>query len=264
MKLERIVWMAAVAPAGLGCASPSARCVDVPPATLTAGAGPEQTTAAERTGSLTLPSSEPGRALSPPAAGSTRDEPRDDRLVIHTARLRISVADVDASARKAARAAESLGGHIQELSRQRAVLRVPAARFLALLDRLEGLGVVAEREIKADDVTEQHVDLRARLRNARAVEARLKEMLAKARDVKEALEVERELRRVGEEIERLEGLLKHLESRVAFSTVTVEFAAKPAIPSELEPLVRLPFGWLRDLDLTRLTALSAGRAARWP
>lgn len=202
-------------------------------------------------------------SFKPPAAeaGGAADE-ASARHVIYTARLQIVVTAVEPALLDARRLAEEADGYLQEQTRDRLVLRVPAARFHDTLGRIERLGSVADRELKAADVTDEHVDLRARLRNARAVEARLREMLARAKDVKEALEVEKEMCRVGEEIERLEGRLKLLGNQVAFSTIAVTFATKAPVAAEIEPLVRLPFGWIRSLELPSLIE-QAARRARW-
>ena len=184
------------------------------------------------------------------------------RQMVYAAKLRIVVAAAEPTATEARRMAEEAGGYLQEQARDRVVLKVPATSFRAILDRLEGLGSVVDREVSAQDVTDQYVDVQARLRNARAVEARLKEMLAKANNVKEALEVEAELRRLGEEIERMLGQLKLLESHVAFSTITVELLGKTPVPEVLEPRVALPFQWLRSLDLESLIGKASRSALR--
>ena len=210
------------------------------------------------------PDSVPTAIPPSPAAGAlacARPPANDEAIVrrmIYAARLRVAVAGIDEALAAARMWTEECGGYLQEQTRDRAVLRVPAARFRLLLDRLEGLGNVTDREIRAEDVTEQHVDLQARLANARAVAARLQEMLAAARDVKEALEVEAELRRLGEEIERMEGRLRLLERQVAYSTITVELSGRAPAQTAIAPRVRLPFRWMEGLDLERLI----GQASR--
>jgi hypothetical protein len=105
--------------------------------------------------------------------------------------------------------------------------------------------------VQAEDVTEEFRDLEVRLKSARAVQARLTELLAKAAKVEESIAIERELDRVSGEIERIEGRIKYLKDRAAFSTITVRFQ-----PKEKEQVggheVRLPVRWLYDLGLKRL------------
>lgn len=103
-------------------------------------------------------------------------------------------------------------------------VRVPAARFDSLLSDLRALFSRLESEaVTGQDVTEEFVDLTARLANQREAEGRLREILQRAGSVSDVLEVERELTRVRETIERLEGRERYLRDRVALATITVEW-----------------------------------------
>jgi hypothetical protein len=183
------------------------------------------------------------------------------RKVVYTADLKVVVTTIEPALLKARQLAEAAGGYLQNQTKNSITLRVPSEKFRELLEQVEGLGSVADRQVKAEDVTDQFIDLEARLRNAKNVEARLRDLLAKAKDVKEALEVERELKRLGEEIERFEGRLQYLKKLIAFSTVTVEFSTKATVPTDLEPLIRLPFGWIKELELKHL--IEGGPRYRW-
>ena len=118
--------------------------------------------------------------------------------------------------------------------------------------RLADIGTVTHRDITAQDVTEQHVDLEIRLKNAKVMAERLRKLVEQAIDVKAALLVEQELTRVMTEIERLTGQLKNLDSRVTYATLTVTFQPlRHAAPTPaLE--VKLPFLWLHGLGLDNL------------
>jgi hypothetical protein len=108
------------------------------------------------------------------------------------------------------------------VSRAELSLRVPAEQLTEVLGDFKKLGTVLHESIKTQDITEEYVDLQARLSNARKLEARLLELLASgAKDVKDLLEVERELARVRETLERLEGKMKLFDSQVSMSTVTL-------------------------------------------
>jgi len=82
----------------------------------------------------------------------------------------------------------------------------------------------------AIDVTEEYIDLVARLNNSKAVEARLLALLEKAKTVEDILKVEGQLRIVREEIERLTAKLRYLENRIEYSTITVEFTGPKEKP----------------------------------
>src|SRR6185503_15131936 len=86
---------------------------------------------------------------------------------------------------------------------------------------LESLGKVLERQVTAEDVTEEFVDSQARLRNLKRTEARLLEHLGRTGKLSDTLLVEKELARVRQEAEQLEGRLRFLSHRIAFSTITV-------------------------------------------
>jgi Domain of unknown function (DUF4349) len=101
------------------------------------------------------------------------------------------------------------------------VIRVPAARFEAALADLKGLGKVTRQNVSGHDVSQEFVDLQARLRNASAQEAVLLRLMDQARTVSATIRVERELQSVQLEIERLKGQLRYLDSQTAMSTITL-------------------------------------------
>ncbi len=154
--------------------------------------------------------------------------------------------------------AYSLGGYLVQRSNNMVRVRVPSARFREGLGRVEGLGEVLQRSINADDVSEEFHDLQVRLANLQAVRARLEQFLARASNVAEALQVERELERVAGEIDRIQGRMRFLSSRAAFSLVTVQVTPRPTIPlpvaSPTPPrrLLNLPVPWLDRLGLGNL------------
>ncbi|MDO9556807.1 MAG: DUF4349 domain-containing protein [Coriobacteriia bacterium] len=110
-------------------------------------------------------------------------------------------------------------------------VRVPADDYEAFLKGINGIGTVLFQAENADDVTQQHVDMAARLDNLRAEEIRLREFFDAAQKVEEMLSIERELSRVRGEIESLDAQVKYLERQVAMATVTIDL-------TEPKPLVR--------------------------
>ncbi|MFQ5712176.1 MAG: DUF4349 domain-containing protein [Candidatus Geothermarchaeales archaeon] len=166
------------------------------------------------------------------------------RMVIYNAWLDIEVEDVDSATSQIQGIAEGVGGFVSQMSFSRekerrigsVTIRVPQRDFYTVIHRVEQIGEVKERNVKSQDVTEQYVDLEARLRNAQRQEERLLLILEKAVEVKDILEVERELMRTRETIERLTGQMRFLERRVEYATITVALTE----PSPPEPLVQLP------------------------
>ncbi|NNM24065.1 MAG: DUF4349 domain-containing protein [Flavobacteriaceae bacterium] len=103
-------------------------------------------------------------------------------------------------------------------------VRVPTDQFQAFIDGVsEGVAYFDLKDISRQDVTEEFVDLEARLKAKRELEKRYLELLSKAKNVKEMLEIERELSNIREEIEAKQGRLNYLESRVSLSTISIEF-----------------------------------------
>ncbi|HTN82155.1 MAG TPA: DUF4349 domain-containing protein [Sorangium sp.] len=175
-------------------------------------------------------------------------------LLIYTAQVAMAVFEVGASLGKVEALARELGGFLARRDDRTITIRVPAARFDDALKRLEGLGDMLQRNVVAEDVTEEFLDLGVRIRNARAVRDRLEKLLEKAAKVEESIQLERELARVAGELERLEGRLKFLRDRVAFSTLTVSF--QPRSTETITPSgPRLPIDWLNELGLSRLLNL---------
>lgn len=101
-------------------------------------------------------------------------------------------------------------------------LKIPATRFDSALAGLSPLGKVESVNTTAEDVGEQFVDVTARLANARRLEERIQAILAtRTGKLEDVIAAERELARIREEIERFEGRLRFLRTRVALSTLTV-------------------------------------------
>jgi hypothetical protein len=109
-------------------------------------------------------------------------------------------------------------------------LRIPSDRFDSVVNGLAPIGKVESVNISAQDVGEEFVDLSARVANARRLEARLIQLLAtRTGRLADVLSVERELARVREEIERYEGRLRYLQSRVSVSSLTVVVHEPPPV-----------------------------------
>lgn len=108
------------------------------------------------------------------------------------------------------------------------VLRVPSPRFAGVLTALEELGLVQQRRIGGQDVSEEFVDLQARVRNLERHEQRLLSFMDRATKVSDLLAIEQELARVRGEIEGLTGRLRMLGNRVELATIDVELRQKPA------------------------------------
>jgi len=106
-----------------------------------------------------------------------------------------------------------------------ASLRIPAPQLVSALSELKALGRVEAENQNGEEVTQQHADLVARLKNSRETEQRLQDVLrTRTGKVKDVLEVEEEIARVRGEIEQMEAEQKTLEHRVDFATIDLKLA----------------------------------------
>jgi hypothetical protein len=106
-----------------------------------------------------------------------------------------------------------------------ASLRIPAPQLASALGELKALGRVEVETQNGEEVTQQHADLVARLKNSRETEQRLQDVLrTRTGKVKDVLEVEQEIARVRGEIEQMEAEQQTLEHRVSFVTIDLKLA----------------------------------------
>lgn len=165
-----------------------------------------------------------------------------ERMMIHRGTIGVAVARTDDAIERLLTQVRGWGGYLAERVDTRVTVRLPAARFDEAVASLRAYGRVTHESIEAQDVTKQHVDLGIRLDNARRARERLLALLEKATAVKDLLEIEGALRRLTEEIERMEGELKYLEDQVAMATLTAEFqAVLPASSRGRAPASRFPW-----------------------
>jgi len=174
-------------------------------------------------------------------------------LLIYEANYTMAVFEASKSIDLVQKMAIELDGYLVQRNDREITVRVPSEKYRDALGKVSKLGDVLHREETVKDVTDQFLDMMTRLKNHRAVRARFEQLLSQAKDVKEALAVERELARITGEIERLEGKLKYLRELIAFSTITVRFQPQPT--ETVDSNVRLPFPWLNRLGLSNLLKL---------
>jgi hypothetical protein len=127
-----------------------------------------------------------------------------------------------------------------------ASLRIPAGEMAAALKEVRALGQVENESQNGEEVTQQHQDLVARLKNARETEERFQTILQQRTGrVSDVLEVEEEIARVRGEIESMEAEQAALEHRVDFASVEVtlseEYKAQFASPDSVGTRVRNAF-----------------------
>jgi len=183
------------------------------------------------------------------------------RMIAYWVTMTVEVKEFSPAKEKLLKAVEEAGGYVAQASAaetpnqpQRADLtvRVPVEKLPAVLEQVRGLGRVVHEQLSSEEVTAQVVDLEARLRNSRATEARLISVLEqRTGKVADILQVEREIARTREEIERMEAQRKNLVARVELATVSVtlveEFQAELA-PAPVGTATRLRNAFVEGYD----------------
>jgi hypothetical protein len=172
------------------------------------------------------------------------------RMMVYTARLGLEVSDVDSAIDSIYTIARDLQGDVSGISTSReggrkigaVTVRVPQEDFYTAIEAIENLGRVDSKDVKGEDVTEEYVDLSARLRNLQNQEQRLAEILSMATTVEDVLRVESELNKVRLEIEQITGKIQYLENRVELATITVLLGESP-------PWIALPeIDWGKPIE----------------
>ncbi|NLF62968.1 MAG: DUF4349 domain-containing protein, partial [Chloroflexi bacterium] len=168
-------------------------------------------------------------------------------MIIYTGDISIVVADTEAAATDIEALATGMGGRVVSSSFYQSsqgalagsiTIRVPVERFDEAMNRIQEMAVEVRRaDRSSEDVTEEYVDLQARLENLEATADRVRSFLDQAATVEEALAVNQELSRLEEEIEAYKGRIQYLENRADFSTITVSLT-----PDELAQPIEVG-GW---------------------
>lgn len=157
------------------------------------------------------------------------------RLIIKTGYLSLVVKDVPEGVGKIHAFAASKGGFVvsSNISKDglspyaEVTIRIPSEVFDGGVQEVKNMGEVKSERVNGQDVTEEYVDLEARLKNLRLTETQFVTIMQKAQRIEDILAVQRELTTVRGEIESLQGRMKYLSESAKMSTLTVYLAADP-------------------------------------
>jgi len=106
-------------------------------------------------------------------------------------------------------------------------IRVPADKFDTAMEDIKKLAIKVEKEnISAKDVTEEFIDLEARLKNSQAEEKQYLEIMKQAKTVEDTLKVASKLSQVRGQIERIQGQLKYLSDKIDLATISVDLTSE--------------------------------------
>lgn len=211
------------------------------------------------------------------AQAKTDDLVIQERKIIRTASMRFQVDDLKSSSKRIEAMTKELGGFIAN-SQQRSSnysiqndisIRIPSERFDEFLARVEQEALyINHKNVNANDVTEEYVDITTRLKTKKEVRDRYIEILRdKAVTVEEVLNAEEKIRILQEEIEAAEGRLKYLSDRTNLSTIDlnlyqkVPYASAPKL-YERGYFSRLTEGFWNGWEM--IQSISIGIVTIWP
>jgi Domain of unknown function (DUF4349) len=178
----------------------------------------------------------------------------DTRDIIRTADMTVRVKDLDRALRAARNAATNAGGYVsdeqttrretdpgeegtgedyddgtvpEEYDETTIVLRVPTDRYEEVVEDLEGTGRLVERDAKAQDVTDQVVDVESRVRSQRASVDRVRKLMDRATSLADVVSLESELSRREADLESLLAQQASLKDSTSLATITLTLTEPP-------------------------------------
>ncbi|MFI6821863.1 DUF4349 domain-containing protein [Micromonospora sp. NPDC050187] len=214
-----------------------------------------------------------GSDAAPGGAGGV-DLRVDQRAIVYTGSLRVQVDDVDRAAQDTVALVTAAGGFVggderrgvDENARAQLELRVPAARFTGVVDGIAKLGEQQWREIRTEDVTEQTVDLDARIITQRARVESARRLLARASSISDLISLENELGRREADLASLEAKKRRLADLTALSTINVSLVTEKARTIDTDEtgfLAGLADGWRTFLDSVTVLVTVLGALLPW-
>lgn len=169
------------------------------------------------------------------------------RHIIYTATMQVSVFNLKDAMERAEAMPTKFGGYVQNMSGSYFVMRIPSGKLRTAMDEIAALGVVDNRTLDAQDVTEEFLDIETRIEVLEGTQKQMLELLTKARTVEEALKVRQALDQITMELEVLKGRLRRLESLTEFSTLTLNLVERG--PHTVTPSSNDPFPWVDELGV---------------
>ncbi len=180
------------------------------------------------------PLQEEAAAVKDEVEGESDTEPKDRKL-IKTGNISFECEDITASTKFIKRFVETHKGYISTEREDKQdgniskhlQIRIPNTAFNTFVSQLNThAGSFDSKEISVADVTEEYVDVAARLKTKKEVEQKFIQILSKAKTVQEILNIEKEIGEIRSEIESVEGRLKLMDSQISFSTLNIDYYTK--------------------------------------
>ncbi|MFI6942379.1 DUF4349 domain-containing protein [Streptomyces sp. NPDC050418] len=209
--------------------------------------------------------------------GKKAQNPKLAQHIIRTATLRVRVESVPTALDKVRTAAADAGGIVGSETtdrdgkgheRSRIVLRVPQEQYADVLEALAGTGRQLERSEKAQDVTEQVVDVDSRIKTQKASVARIRELMDRATKISDVVTLEGELSTRQADLESLLAQQASLKDRTSLATITLhltETGEKPEKKDDSDPgfLDALSGGWNALVNVVKWILIVLAAIAPW-
>lgn len=148
-----------------------------------------------------------------------------ERKLIKRGNVNIEVQNLKKAQESVEKWCQDFGGYVESFSDSPTFshysLRIPVIKFDEALNSVGDLGEIKSKNISTQDVSEQFYDLQTRLSTKKIMKERLQKYLTQAKDVKDMLQIEKELNNTISEIESMEGRMKRLSGQIEFSSVNI-------------------------------------------
>jgi len=167
-----------------------------------------------------------------------------ERKIVKSGRISLEVESVVTAMDEIASIADELGGYVVSSDKYETDegpsanmnIRIPVEKFDQAFDRLRQLAIdVPHESTDSMDVTEEYVDLQARLHNLKATENQYLALLERAESVEDTIQVWHELSNIREQIERIEGRMKYLERTADMSFIQISLSEPGALAGPWSP-----------------------------
>lgn len=171
-----------------------------------------------------------GKGFSPEGPGNSSVTEQSssqvvERKLIKRGNVNIEVQNLKNAQESVEKWCKDFGGYIESFSENTNSanfnLRIPSVKFDEALNSVGEFGTVKSKNISTQDVSEQFYDLQGRLATKKIMKERLQKYLTQAKDVKDMLQIEKELNNTISEIESMEGRMKRLSGQIEYSSVNI-------------------------------------------
>lgn len=173
-----------------------------------------------------------------------------NRKIIQTGYISMDIEDYDATLESIMDMTVKMGGYVEDMSTRfqygyrtenplkmgHVTIRIPQMEFQGVMRTLDEFGQITDQNMTAEDITHQYRDMANEVANLEVREAKLREIMEKAEEIKDVLQVESELSRVRGQINQLKGTLIQWDQLVSLSRITINLYEVESLEVHIEPI----------------------------